>query len=359
MGRRSLALISAALLIVSACGGTTAPVPAAQTAAPTKPPRATVNVSIGSAASLLYLSWDLAAALGYFEDENIDVKLTYQAGGTQAATALLSGSADFAGNSLDHSIKAQLQGKPTKMVVSFARQPGVAIVVRNDLKDKVKTISDLKGQTVGATSIGSGTHLLLTYAMVQNGMQQDKDYKFAAIGSSTMIAALDKGDVGAAMNSDPFVTQYVALGKGFVLPGGDFRAEKDTKALLGGDYQFTGAVTTAEYIQKNPDVVQRVVNALVRANRYLAANPAATIAGKLPESVTGKDKELYVKTLDAAKGYLSADGIVDPKGVENVLKVNVESCKVNPATLCGNVKPTDKVDTAALYDNSFAQKVKK
>jgi len=90
MGRRSLALISAALLIVSACGGTTAPVPAAQTAAPTKPPRATVNVSIGSAASLLYLSWDLAAALGYFEDENIDVKLTYQAGGTQAATALLS-----------------------------------------------------------------------------------------------------------------------------------------------------------------------------------------------------------------------------------------------------------------------------
>lgn len=155
MGRRSLALISAALLIVSACGGTTAPVPAAQTAAPTKPPRATVNVSIGSAASLLYLSWDLAAALGYFEDENIDVKLTYQAGGTQAATALLSGSADFAGNSLDHSIKAQLQGKPTKMVVSFARQPGVAIVVRNDLKDKVKTISDLKSQTVGATSIGS------------------------------------------------------------------------------------------------------------------------------------------------------------------------------------------------------------
>jgi len=83
-----------------------------------------------------------------------------------------------------------------------------------------------------------------------------------------------------------------------------------------------------------------------------------SVAAKLPESVTGKDIELYIKTLEAAKGYLSADGIIDQKGVDNVLMVNVEDCKAN-SKLCGNVKPTDQVDSKALFDNTFAARVKK
>ncbi len=147
-------------------------------------------------------------------------------------------------------------------------------------------------------------------------------------------------------------------GKGFVLGGGDLRTEKDTVALLGGAYQFTGAVTTQEFITKSPDVVQRVVNALVKADRYIAANAAKDIAAKLPDAVTGADRDLYIKALEIAKGYLSSDGIVDQKGVDNVLKLNVEDCKNNP-TLCPNLKVTDQVDSKALFDNSFTQKVAK
>src|SRR5207302_28 len=262
LGRRpmktgSLGIAFASILLVAACGGGTAqPSPsAAGTGAATTPPRATVRVAIGSAASLNYLSWDLAKALGYFEDESLDVILNYASSGNDAATALLSGSVDFTGNSMDQSIKAQIAGKPTKMVVAFSRTPGAAIVVRADLKDTVKSLKDLKGKTVGATSQGSGTHVVLTYAFNQATASKD-------------------------------------------------------------------------------------------------------IAAKLPKTVTGEDLDLYVKTLDAAKGYISADGIIDAAGAQNVLKMNVEDCKVN-TTLCGNVKPTDSVDVSALYDNSFAQKVKK
>ncbi len=357
--RRAFALTLATLLIGAACGGGGGPAasatPAATQAAATKPPRATVKVSVGSAASLLYLPWDLAKALKYFEDENLDVQISYAAAGTDAATALLSGSVDFTGNSIDHSIKAQIAGKPTKMVVSFAKLPGTGFVVRSDLKDSVKSVKDLKGKTIGATSVGSGTHLLVTYVMNQAGLVQDKDYTFKPCGSSTMIATLQSKGADACMNSDPFVTQAVAQNVGFILK--DYRTQKDTNELLGGDYQFTGGVTTQEFIQKNPDVVQRVVNALVKANRYIASNPAKDVAAKLPESVTGKDVDLYLKTLEAGKEYLSKDGIIDPKGVDNVLKVNIEDCKNNP-TLCPNLKITDKLDATALFDNSFAQKVK-
>ena len=359
MPRRSFVLTIATLLLAAARGGATNAPPAATPApgaAATQPPRASVRVAIGSAASLNYLSWDLAKALGYFDDENLDVTLNYAASGNDAATALLSGSVEFTGNSMDQSIKAQIAGKPTKMVVAFSRTPGAAIVVRGDLKDTVKTIKDLKGKTVGATSQGSGTHVVLTYALNQAGLIQDKDYTFKPCGSGTMAATLDSKAVDACINSDPFITQYVAANKGFILK--DYRTIKDTTELIGGPYQFTGAVTRADFIQQNPDVVQRVVNALVRANRYTQATASKDIAAKLPKTVTGEDVELYVKTLDAAKGYISPDGVIDPAGAQNVLKINVEDCKAN-ATLCGNVKPDDKVDVSALFDNSFAQRVKK
>ena len=361
MNRRTIALGLATLLLAAACGGSASPAPTASatplaSAAPTKPSRAAVKVAIGSAASLNYLTWDLAKALGYFEDENLDVTLNYAASGNDAATALLSGSVEFTGNSMDQSIKAQIAGKPTKMVTAFSRTPGAAIVVRNDLKDTVKTLKDLKGKTVGATSQGSGTHVVLTYALNQAGLVQDKDYTFKPCGSGTMAATLDSKAVDACINSDPFITQYVAAGKGFILK--DYRTVKDTTELIGGAYQFTGAVTTADFIQKSPDVVQRVVNALVRANQFFTITPSKDVAAKLPKTVTGDDLDLYIKTLDAAKGYVSPDGIIDPAGALNVLKMNVEDCRVN-ATLCGNVKPDDKVDTTALFDNTFAQKANK
>src|SRR5256712_6419906 len=239
------------------------------------------------------------------------------------------------------------------MVVSFAKLPGTGFVVRGDLKDSVKSVKDLKGKTVGGTSVGSGTHLLLTYVMNQAGLVQDKDYAFEPCGSGTMAATLDAKGADACINSDPFITQYVAANKGFILK--DYRTIKDTTELIGGSYQFTGAVTTADFIQKSPDVVQRVVNALVRTNKFVQVTASKDIAARLPKSVTGEDIDLYVKTLDAAKGYISADGLIDPVGAQNVLKMNVEDCKVNP-TLCGNVKPDDKVDANNLFDNSFAQK---
>ena len=101
------------------------------------------------------MPWDLAKALNYFEDENLDVQLNYANAGTDAATALLSGSVDFTGNSIDHSIKAQVAGKPTKMVVSFAKLPGTGFVVRGDLKDSVKSVKDLI--SMAKSSPGSAT----------------------------------------------------------------------------------------------------------------------------------------------------------------------------------------------------------
>src|SRR5712691_6990486 len=103
---------------------------ASATPSATLAPRAHVTVAMGTKGSLILLPWELAKALNYFDEANIDLELQYAPNATQAAAALVAGTADFGGSSLDHSIRAQLQGKPTRMIVSFARLPGVALVAR-------------------------------------------------------------------------------------------------------------------------------------------------------------------------------------------------------------------------------------
>src|SRR5207245_6314483 len=116
----------------------------------------------------------------------------------------------------------------------------------------------------------------------------------------------------ACSSPDADITQGLGANKGVIRK--DYRTVNDTTELIGGSYQFTGAVTTADFIAKSPDVVQRVVNALVKTNKYIQATPSKDIAAKLPKSVTGDDVDLYVKTLDAGTGSVSADGLIDPHG---------------------------------------------
>ena len=359
---RAWALPALALVVAVACAGSAPAIVSASASAqptasrtPTKPPRAKITVAMGAQGSLILLPWDVAKALGYFEDENLDVEFQFYPAAPQAAAALLAGTADFAGNSLDHSIRAQLQGKPTKMVVSFARLPGFALLVRSDQKDKIRSLRDLRGATIAIPSAGSGAHILLTYLLkTQADLEPDKDYRVQAVAASAQAAALDKGEVLAAMAGDPFLTDYTNAGKGFVLV--DLRREDDALKVIGGRYQFTGAVTRDDLIQKDPALVQRVVNSLVRADRYIARTRSEEIAAALPATITGSNKDLYVATLEAARQYLSPDGLIDRGSVDNVIKVNLVFGSLYPQLAL--LKPSDKVDVDALFDMGFVQTVR-
>lgn len=334
----------------TAPGAQNTPVPAAATAtpAPTKAPAALVKVpvAVGSAASLVYLPYDVAKSLKYFEDEGLDVDLQYMSGGTQAATALLSGSVMFSGNSLDHAIKAQPQGKVLKMISSFTRYPGIAVMVRSDLKDQIKTMADFKGKKIGVTSVGSGTHVLAATLAAKAGLKMD-DYTIVAAGSSTMPAAFESKSIDVGFNSDPFATQIVK--KGLAVLIADLRTQADTEKYLGGEFQFTGVLVQGDTIKSNPVVVQKMVNAIVRAEKLILSKTPAELAQLLPDDVTGKDKQAWIDGLVATLAVYPKDGKVTQAGVENAVAAH---------RLFGTIKPDDKIDIAGLYDNSFVEKVK-
>ncbi|MBV9440929.1 MAG: ABC transporter substrate-binding protein [Candidatus Eremiobacteraeota bacterium] len=311
-------------------------------------PKEKLPVAVGSEHALVYLPWDLAKALGYFDAEGLDVELTYTKGGSEAAQALVSGSVDYSGNAIDHAIAAAERGKSVQMIADFMNQPGIAIVVRPADKDRFKSFADLKGKTVGVTSIGSATHVLALWMAHRAGLGKD-DIKVVGVGGgATMMAAISGNQVDAALGNDPYVTTLLKSGRAVQWIG--LYTAADTRRALGfSQYCFTGALTRSEVIQKSPERTQKVVNALVRAQKYMATRTSAQIAAALPDDFRGGTPQAeWAASYSHSRPAYTAYGSIALEGVRAVIETN--------GYFLGN---PPKVDPSKLYDNAFVEKASK
>lgn len=303
-----------------------------------------VTVGIGGVALMVYLPTALAKAKGFFEEEGLDVEiLDIKGGGAQAASALIGGSVDFSANAIDHAIKAKVQKKDLVAVHSHVRLAMMALVVANKHKGEIKSIADLKGRPVGVTSPGSQTHMILGYLLSKHGVKPE-DVKIIGAGGNTMPLALEKDSVHAGMMLDPFFTAFLKQGKGLALV--DMFTIKGTHEAMGGEVQGTTLLTRPDVIAKRPAIVQKMVNALVKANRLIAASSGEDMAKLLPKELAG-DPKLYAESFEHAKEGFPADSLVSRDGTARV----IETMRVFGAV------PADlKLDPESIYDNRYVQK---
>jgi NitT/TauT family transport system substrate-binding protein len=308
-------------------------------------PKEKVPIVVGSEHALVYFPWDLAKALGYFDQEGIDADITYTKGGSEAATALASGSCDYSGNAIDHAIAAAERGKSLVMISDFMNQPGIALMVRPGDREKYKTFADFKGKTVGVTSIGSATHVLAIWMAHRAGLGKD-DVKIVGVGGgATMISALSGNQVDATYGNDPYATTLIKTGRGVQWLG--LYTSADTRRALGfPQYCFTGALTRSDVIEKKPDRTQKIVNALVRAHKYMATHTSAQIAAALSDEFRGgTPADNWSAAYSHSRPAYTQHGEIALEGVRAVIETN--------GYFLGTAS---KVDPAKLFDNAFTDK---
>lgn len=276
------------------------------------------KVKIASGGHIVhFLPLDIAVARGFFTDEGLDPEITQLNGGTATAQALLAEQVDFSLNSIDHAFKAAVQGKDNlRMIVLLNQSPGMVLVVDSRLREKVKNISDLKGMTLGVTSKGSATHMVLASLLSKSGVNPD-NVNIINAGSATFPPALENGQIAGGIALEPFASFLVEQGKAFILA--DLNTLKDTERFFGGPYNQAGVMTRQDMIERRPDLVQKIVNIHVRALKWIQTHTPQEIADVLPIEVVGTDKVRYVKTLEKLREFYSPDGEINPRGVDNVL----------------------------------------
>ncbi len=305
-----------------------------------------VTLAYSQIGLLAHLPWQVALGQKYFEEQGLEPKGYNFESGAKSIAALIGGSADFAANALEHAIKAKVQGKDLVYVFSSTRLPGFGLAVASTQRGEIKSIADLKGKLVGVSGIGAASHVLLDYILRKHGVDP-KDVKVVAVGLSTFPPALEGGKIVAGMAGEPFFSRMVAKGTAFSL--GNLSSLKETQAILGGEYVFSGAITRPDVIAKRPQVVQKVVTALVKASHFIETKTPDDIASAVPPDLLG-DRAQYIEALRASREIFAPQGMVTPSGVETLMK-SLDSF--------GVFKEGGKPDIAATYDMKYVQQAVK
>ena len=97
-----------------------------------------LKIMVGGIDKQIYLPARLAAQLGFFKEQGLDVELFNSTSGSQAATALLAREVQGVVGFYDHTIDLQSKGKFITDVVQFSVAPGEVVLVKAAEADKLK-----------------------------------------------------------------------------------------------------------------------------------------------------------------------------------------------------------------------------
>jgi NitT/TauT family transport system substrate-binding protein len=336
---RALPILALGLLLVTACDAAPGPV-TTPIVSPVNSLRSTLVIAAGPASVPAMLLLELAATLKYIEAEGLTVDLRHFADGAQAAQ-LVSGTAQFAAASLETPIKQQPLGRSMKMILSMVHLPGVAVLVRADLQNRIKSPSDFKGYRIGVSAIGADAHLMLNLLTANAGLKAEY-YTVVPAGTTTLGVAFEQKQIDIGIGADPFVTPLVQKRSAFAIV--DLRKQFDSDKYLIGEYEAAGIIAESSLLANHPQTAQRVVNAAMRAMAYLKSHSANDLADLLPDAVTGKDKQAWIDAYTASQEIYSTDGRVTQPAVENAVDAYRRFSALNPAA---------KIDIMGLYDNRF------
>jgi NitT/TauT family transport system substrate-binding protein len=305
-----------------------------------------VRMSVGSY-NLNNLPFPVAESLGFYKEEGLDVTIeNFAQGGSKVLQALVAGSTDVAVGFYDHTIQMQAQGKHVIGFIQLARNSGLVLAGKNDTDFDPAKPETIKGKNVGITAPGSSSDFFIRYYLKQHGLTDD-DISIIGVGSgAAAVAALQQGKIDLLVNYDPAATIVVERGLGKILI--DARSDEGAKAVYGGIYPTSVLYANQDYIEANPQVIQKVTNATLKALHWMKDHSAEEIVAKLPEDFVSGDKQTYIKAVENAKAIFSQDGLFVAKDLETplaVLKTFNES--VNKAA----------IDLNTTYTNKFVEAV--
>jgi NitT/TauT family transport system substrate-binding protein len=279
-----------------------------------------VSIMVGGLNKQIYLPFELAARLGYYKEEGLNITLSDEPAGVDATTDMLAGKVNGVGGFYDHTIALQGLGQSAESVVSMLVTPGEVELCRNDLKGKIKSPADWKGRNLGITDTGSSTDFLTQYLATKYGVEPKTTHRIGVQSGPTLIGAMTHKNVDCAMTTEPTVSQLLANKQAYILL--DMRSASGTTKYLGGTYPATSLYMMTNYVNKNPQTVQKLVNAYVKTLKWINTHTAAQIADEMPaDYYAGVGKAAYISALQNEKGIYNPTGIMPPDGPPTNVKV--------------------------------------
>jgi NitT/TauT family transport system substrate-binding protein len=308
-----------------------------------------ITLAVGGGGCLCYLPTILAKQLGEFEKAGINVEVVDFKGGSESLKAVIGGSADVVSGYFDHCVNLAAKGQHLQAFVVYDRFPGFALVVSPKHTAEINSIKDLANKKVGVSAPGSSTDFFLKYMLSKNGVDPNSVSVIGVGLGGSAIAAMEQGQIDAAIMLDPAVTLLQGKNKDLKILS-DTRTQKDTLAIFGGEYPGGALYTKADWIAGHQKEVQGMATAIVATLKWIHSHTPEEIMVKMPPEMVGKDKDLYLAALKNTIPMYSESGRMDPKGAAAVLAVFSQS---SPDVAKANI------DLSMTYTNTYVDSANK
>lgn len=275
----------------------------------------------------------IAYQLGYFKEEGLDVEFVKYKDGPIAFQGMHAGDSQFCMLSSEPVLRAYDQGKVSKIILSTLKTKPYMFVTNKN----IKSIKDLKGKVIFAGMPGSAPFSFVQALLVNAGLDPDRDVTWANMEYGASLGALEQGTVDGIYLRSTSKKEAQKMGATILV---DMTDPAQHKKLYGSDrYESEIVTVTKDYAESNPEVIQKFVNAVIRAIIWQSKNndeSVAKMAAPLFEGVT-IDAEL----ISYLRPSMSEDGDMSVKGY-NVMS---EFCLKNKI-ISGMIPYEDIIDTS-------------
>ena len=290
--------------------------------------------------SLFYTPQYLAMALGYFQEEGLQVELSNGGGADNVMTALLTNEADIGLMGCEANIYVYLQGKKDypKVVGQLTKRDGSFLVAREKIDNF--DYSNMQGKTVLMGRTGGMPAMILQYVLnnkgYTNGQNITMDY---TIQFSALAPAFTGGNGDYVPLFEPVASQLELEGKGYIV------------SAIGhdsGEIPYTCYTTSQEFIDKKADKLEKFLRAVWKGVEYVNTHTASECARLVAPYFEGTSMDLLTRAIQNYKTYdmwmttpvTSVDGFVR---IQEIMK--------NAGEL------QQRVPYEAIVDNKVANKI--
>ena len=272
------------------------------------PGRAAEQISVGKAVgeAWTFLPLDIGKRYGIFQRNGLDVNIINFQGDAKLQQGLASQSISF-GLGSGPGMAFAVKGAPAIAVAAYFGAPRNISVIVN-ANSPIRSVTDLKGKTIGISTTGSLTQWLVERVSLDQGWGKD-GIKWAALGGFTPgLAAMRAGQIDGIMGSTE---------------GGYMLEEKHEGRILVTMTKYAPVfITHVVFARKalvadDPGLVARFLQSFFATIEFMKTHKAET--DKVATEVLNFSPAVAGSAYDAEIGGFIPEGRFDPKAV-SVLK---------------------------------------
>ena len=256
-----------------------------------------IYVSLPGPGNVQHLAYVVAKEKKFYDEMGLsNVNIVVLRGNAMNVQALISGSVHYS-SAFGPSMQAMFRGEPIRILLQIFNQIPFGLITRPD----IKRLEDLKGQKIAVT-FGGSTYSVLQALFAKYGYNEKFAEYLNIPDNEGKAIALMQGRAVAALMAPPTDRPLLKAGmKRLIYLGDEFK-----------NVPFSALQATAKQIQDEPDMTQRIVNAVVKALYWIRANREGTIdiiqkQGRLDQREIAAS--LYDLMRDAFVPALSPEGI--------------------------------------------------